>query len=186
MNKTCTRCGKEENEIRFKKRKQDGYEWYSSVCLECHNKKNKQYQRKRRQENPEEVKAYHLNYIKRYREVPEHKEEDNKRRQEWVKKNPEKVLLNSARYRAKLRGLEFNLELEDIQIPEVCPILGIQLSYHNKRSAPSLDRVDNSKGYIKGNCRVISWRANTIKSDLSPQDIESFCNNIKPYLYGTT
>jgi len=57
-------------------------------------------------------------------------------------------------------------------IPDVCPILLVPLEKYNKNRAPSLDRIDNSKGYIKGNVRVISNRANIMKGDMSLEDIE--------------
>jgi hypothetical protein len=44
------------------------------------------------------------------------------------------------------------------------------LKYNKGRSgffpdSPSLDRIDPSKGYVKGNVRVISARANLLKND---------------------
>jgi hypothetical protein len=77
-------------------------------------------------------------------------------------------LLKYAKIRATKKNLPFNLELEDIHVPEVCPILGIPLSQNEGRNDDksfSLDRIDNTKGYVKGNVIVISLRANRIKSD---------------------
>jgi hypothetical protein len=86
----------------------------------------------------------------------------------WVRNNPEKRMLARAKYRAKQKGLEFNIDISDINIPEVCPVMGIPLVVKSgvpgpAKNSPSLDRIDNSKGYIKGNVRVISAAANTQK-----------------------
>ena len=79
--------------------------------------------------------------------------------------------------RAKKKGFEFNLTPQDIpEIPEYCPILNIKLKKHNglgpKDNSPSLDRIDTTKGYIVGNVRIISNRANRIKSDSTFDEIE--------------
>ena len=76
--------------------------------------------------------------------------------------------------RARHEGIDFDLDPEDIKIPKVCPILGIPLHYRNKRSddSPSVDRIDPTLGYTKGNVVVVSWRANRIKSNASFEEIE--------------
>lgn len=93
--------------------------------------------------------------------------------------DPRKWLFNAAKKRAKKRGLEFSITLDDIVFPQTCPIFNTPLdiliqdrkaSYLN---AASLDRIDNSKGYIKGNVSVISRKANRVKSDLSVDQIKS-------------
>lgn len=73
---------------------------------------------------------------------------------------------------AKKRGLDFNLTEEDCKVPEFCPVLGIKLEKKTFRTdhSPTVDRVDNSLGYVKGNVRVISWRANRIKNDGSAEE----------------
>jgi hypothetical protein len=44
--------------------------------------------------------------------------------------------------------------------------------------SPSLDRIDNNKGYIKGNVEVISWKANIMKSNASPEELVEFAKAI--------
>ena len=70
----------------------------------------------------------------------------------------------SARKRATSRNLPFNLERTDIVIPDTCPVFGVTLEVGHQLNGPSLDRITPELGYVKGNCRVISRAANTIKS----------------------
>jgi len=88
----------------------------------------------------------------------------------------ESKMLSRAKQRAKERGHEFNLELSDISIPSHCPVLGIKLVSHRGRSggnpeSPALDRIDNTRGYVKGNVMVVSHRANMMKVDASPEEL---------------
>jgi len=85
-------------------------------------------------------------------------------------------MLTSARHRALQLGVTFDLTLEDIVVPVVCPLLGITLqrgvgSGGRVDSSPSLDRKDPSKGYTRDNVWVISWRANKLKSDAMGDEI---------------
>lgn len=73
-------------------------------------------------------------------------------------------------------GVKFNLAVEDIVVPEFCPIMKIRLIPGSGDSAPSLDRIDNRYSYVPGNVAVISNRANTLKSSL---DIETLKNIIR-------
>ena len=76
--------------------------------------------------------------------------------------------------RAKKYGIPFNIDISDIIIPHTCPVLGISLvsvrengkrGYHP--DSPSLDRIKPQLGYVKGNVRIISARANLLKSNAS-------------------
>jgi len=100
--------------------------------------------------------------------------------EKWFSDNREKRMLSSARARARSRGLDFDLELDDIVIPEYCPVLGIKLSTEtgnkNQYDSPSLDRIDSSKGYVKGNVAVISWRANWIKQNATLEEVTALQN----------
>ncbi len=84
-------------------------------------------------------------------------------------------MFDRAKHRAKLKNIEFNIQHEDINIPKICPILGIEI-FKGKDSScdnsPSLDRIDNTKGYIVGNIRVISQRANQSKNEASFEEYE--------------
>jgi hypothetical protein len=86
-----------------------------------------------------------------------------------------KVLYNAAKKRAKDKNLEFSITLNDIVLPKKCPILNIQLEFNEgkaKDNSYSIDRINNQKGYIKGNIQIISFKANTIKSNASLQEIK--------------
>ena len=89
-------------------------------------------------------------------------------------------LLYAARRRATTRQIEFDLTEEDIVIPEYCPILGLKLQpvrgVTGRDSSPSLDRIDNSKGYVKGNVAVISFRANTLKNNATADELRAIAN----------
>lgn len=104
---------------------------------------------------------------------------------DWYLRKPENCLLSGARYRAKRKDLEFDISLEDIVIPEHCPILNIKLEKQQTgkagfyASSPSLDRIDPSKGYVKGNIRVISSRANLLKSNASLEELEKIVDDAR-------
>jgi hypothetical protein len=79
-------------------------------------------------------------------------------------------MLRDARYRAKRDGIAFDISLEDLLMPAVCPILGIPLKAKTgspgaHANSPSIDRIDSSRGYLRGNVWVISHKANTLKGN---------------------
>ena len=105
------------------------------------------------------------NYVQMYR-----------RRRELRVSRPERELLVNAKDRALRNGWSCTITLADISVPDRCPVLGIPLRIgEGKRGpgSPTLDRIDNSRGYDPGNVAVISWRANNIKSDATLEELES-------------
>ena len=82
-------------------------------------------------------------------------------------------LFNAAKTRATAKNREFNIELSDIVIPDLCPVFGIPMV------RPSVDRIDSSKGYVKGNVRVISYRANVLKNDASVAELDLVLADLK-------
>lgn len=100
--------------------------------------------------------------------------------------NPSKRLYHSIKNRAKKYGLEFNIEPSDIVIPEYCPLTGIKINTSSgvgrNRDCPSVDRIDNTKGYVKGNIRVVSDLGNRMKSDASKAELLEFSIRILRYI----
>lgn len=99
-------------------------------------------------------------------------------------KDPIKQTLRSIKQRAAIAGLEFDLKPSDLVIPEFCPVLGIPIIFKTKMGyglverdqRPSVDRIDNKKGYVRDNIIVVSYRANRIKSDATNQELRDIAN----------
>ena len=103
----------------------------------------------------------------------------------WLDKNPERRILHQIKSKASKSGVEFNLTLEDIVIPKVCPVFGVPFDKRYKPRSTSVDRIDNSKGYIKGNIQIISGLANAMKNQATPAELLRFAEWIKK-CYGPT
>ncbi len=67
--------------------------------------------------------------------------------------------------------MPFEITVDDIVVPRYCPVLGIELCKSSTRSphaaSATLDRINPSLGYVRGNVLVISDRANRAKSNLT-------------------
>ena len=87
-------------------------------------------------------------------------------------------MCSAAKYRAKLKKIDFNISKEDIIINEYCPVLNIPLDRSTKDNVPTLDRLDNSKGYTKDNIVVISFKANRLKNNATVDDISKITNGL--------
>ena len=101
-----------------------------------------------------------------------------KRYRDKRKRDPEALLYHlryqmraNAKKRAEAAGLPFSLSVHDIVIPEVCPVLGIPLAGPTgeksgpQDNSPSLDRIRPALGYVPGNVRVISYKANRLRNN---------------------
>jgi len=130
--------------------------------------------------NPKKYKQYRARYIEELTNDPSLKELHFKKR-----------LLSRAKSRAIKAGYISNLTLDDIIIPSVCPLLGIALDLSvgqgprtRSNASPSIDRIDNTKGYIKGNIKIISTLANAMKSSATEEQLLTFSRNIHGYIRG--
>lgn len=98
------------------------------------------------------------------------------------KESPIYYLLAQARYRAKKAGYVCDIIENELDIPTHCPVFGIPLFFSSGKRTPnsySLDRFDNSKGYVKGNVRVISFKANQYKGDMTIEEVENLLGYMK-------
>lgn len=96
-------------------------------------------------------------------------------------------MLNRSKSRAKKKGFEHNIDLDDISIPDKCPLLGIPIFKGEssvQENSPTLDRIDSSKGYVKGNVWVISYKANTIKSNATPEELLAIATRLTEFVEG--
>jgi len=170
--KVCSKCKEEKDIINFsvKRNTKDGFRY---DCKEC----NKKY----RKQNREREKIVGKQWRDR------NKEKIRQNQKKYYSKHREKYILKNAKYRARTRILKFNISLEDITIPEICPVLGIKIEQSKVSgeacpNSPSLDRIDSTKGYVKGNVRVISHRANALKSDATVEELQAILEDIKKNL----
>ena len=95
-----------------------------------------------------------------------------KSRNDWKNVTLTKKIFNRIKARAKLRNIEFNLELNDLIIPEKCPVFNREFIYNDPDWTYSVDRIDPLKGYVKTNIQIISNKANRLKNNATIEDIE--------------
>jgi hypothetical protein len=92
--------------------------------------------------------------------------------------------LKASKERAARKNLEHTLTLEQLTLlypkDNLCPIFGTELQWgFPKDTSPSLDRIDSTKGYTYENCQIISNKANRIKSDATPIELELLVKYLK-------
>jgi hypothetical protein len=178
--KTCTVCGLELplDQFHVKRSARDGHR---GVCKACRRQDTMSRYREWRDRILEQNKVYaatprgrivarkaKADYVERNREAI-NAQERTKRRTDTVP-----WMLYSARAKSKRRGWECDLTMDDIVLPDRCPVLGIPLMIGDGKmtqNSPSLDRIDNTKGYVKGNVVVVSLRANAIKNDAPVEEL---------------
>ena len=114
-----------------------------------------------------------------------------RQREQRVKNKSEDIVyhsiresLNGARKRAKEKGYPFDITIEDLMpFPTHCEVSGVELVYGkgDKKHGASLDKVVPSKGYVKGNVRIISQMVNFAKTDLTVKQLKKLIDYIEKY-----
>lgn len=149
---------------------------YNQTYKEKHRESISNSKKKYASENREKIKEYKKGYY--YKNKISMRLQMNK----YYRKNRDAYLFMKSQRRAKKDGIEFNITIDDILIPEYCPLLNIKLTNELGRGQlktnSSLDRIDSSKGYVKGNVWVVSRQANTMKSDASKEELITFALNV--------
>jgi len=97
-------------------------------------------------------------------------------------------ILESAKRRTKEKGFtEFNLDYDFVYSLisyGKCIVTNIHFILENKNNsftnpyAPSLDRIDSSKGYTKDNVRAVIWQYNTMKGELTDEQVLEICKAV--------
>ena len=112
-------------------------------------------------------------------------ESPEKKRKNYLRDKPPKYYwLARMLVTKKLSKTERMDILENINIPDTCPIFGLTLNYDGVEepgwartdSSPSIDRIDSDRGYTIDNIQIISWRANRIKNDSTPEELRKLAD----------
>lgn len=168
--KICKKCECEKDNSLFPIRIKRPGRPLASWCKQCYSDYNTIQARKGRAQRA---------YQKRKND-PVLNKKINDRQRELNIQNRERYLHRHAKARAKKKELEFNIDVEDIIIPDFCPILRVPISKGtmDKKdwNMSTIDRIDNSKGYIKGNVMVISRKANVMKNSATSKELKAFCD----------
>ena len=124
----------------------------------------------------------------RYHADPSQKEKKSISRKKFLETPEGRMQCNFwvRRHHAKKNNIDFFIDFEDLlPLPTYCPVLNIELDYGFKGkmafNSPSIDRVNPSKGYIKGNVIVISQKANAIKQNANPTEIRAVADFFERY-----
>lgn len=103
------------------------------------------------------------------------------------------VMLQQIKASAKIRKIEFNLTLEYLEAlfekqNKKCCLTGIILEFAENAkkhqtgfTTASLDRIDNTKGYIEGNVWWLHKRINIMKLSDSTEDFVEWCKKVSDY-----
>ena len=160
--KTCNKCKITKNESEFYRPNR------SSICKECHLISTINYKREKRKD---------INYKK-----IESSKQKERRIRLW-----QNTLLNDCKHRKHPIDIDVDYinYLYEKQKGK-CYWFGVDLiPSKNKKhpQQPSLDRLDNKLGYVKGNVVLSCYSANIGRNETTKNDWIDFIKLIKPNIY---
>jgi len=144
-----------------------------NVNMEVPNNSGRLYCKKCIPEHNRRKANEHYHRHKKDGRIIEYRKDASKKLRQKRRDNLQYKLMVSARDRASSKGLEFNLIEDDIFVPDCCPILKTKFKMGTYQTS-SIDRIDNSKGYIKGNVQVLSHKANAMKNSATNKELLMF------------
>ena len=167
MEKTCTKCHTTKSITEFYKCK-GGKFGVKGKCKVCCGEERKQWTEDNREWNNERARQY--------RKTQKNTIYESGYRKKYTSTFNGTVtrLLNGAKKRAQESNAVATLDREWViahLTPMICEASGVGLSLykaagvHHNSFRPSIDRVDNDKGYTKDNCRITSVMYNRMKND---------------------
>lgn len=170
LTKVCNRCGRELPVTEFQRNRKR--------CRECENARKREWC----QANPDKVKAqydrkkdYSAECAKRWRK----ERKENRWFEHYTKLKKKDVVP---------RGIPWDLDQEYLESiwTGVCPVYGTPVIDGSKLEGnerpdnlAELDRLLPEKGYVKGNVRWISRKANRLKSNATIEDLEKILAYMK-------
>lgn len=101
-----------------------------------------------------------------------------------IKNNPLKFLIRYAKTHSKSQNRVFDIDVKDLENLMTsqnfsCALTGIEFSEDIR---PSLDRIDSSKGYEKGNIQLVLQDINRMKSNFSLERFLYLCKKVIEFL----
>ena len=167
--------------------KQSALEWKRQNPQKVRESRRKGYQRNKSQEL-EYAKQWRENNTDRIRQYYQENKEAIKEKRKG-KSNLLREMFRNAKHRASDNCLPFDLTIEYMETiaTDHCPVTGelldwdLQFSQEGKRNpyAPSLDKIVPSLGYVQGNVAIISHRMNTLKSDMTLEQLNQLIGYVQ-------
>lgn len=181
--KFCEKC---DSWKRFKEyhRETRAHLGLSSFCKDCNNN----YYRVRHK-NPEVKAKRRARYIKNSLENPDFKEKQKKISKKYYESilGRAKTIMKGVDDRCKKKNMECDIDIgliEDRIISGFCQVTNLPFDLTTKQDskknpyAPSIDRIDQSKGYTRDNVRIVLWQVNLMKNELSDSELLKMCERI--------
>lgn len=176
--KTCCKCKENKNLDEFHRcsRSEDGL---NRRCKECVNG----YNRNQYKINPEYSKKRKLRLSLRTEEQIENARQNGR---DWyntptgrAKTLMKGVIARNKKYKEVIdfdeNYLKEIIENGRCQVTGLPFILGSKKDGKKRAYSPSIDRIDNSKGYCKSNVRIVIWQFNLMKGELSDEELLELC-----------